>query len=177
MQGPSYLGLTRSISLRRQDIRSHDIDYVDYVGAGLTWGRILSTCVISMWSNDKKCKYMFFFPLQNLARKEYRQFFRRDLAYTNRSTIYKHVHITTQMHLFAIAQAKHFRTYILVLSYRRTHKMYHLVRCTSHNRAVCHQYIDVCRTHATLTVFRSNHAYTVSIFHITSSFSRYILGG
>ena len=23
-----------------------------------------------MWSNDKKCKYMFMFPLQNLARKE-----------------------------------------------------------------------------------------------------------
>ena len=31
---------------------SHDIDYVEYVGPGLTWGRILSTCVISMWSND-----------------------------------------------------------------------------------------------------------------------------
>ena len=23
-----------------------------------------------MWSNDMKCKYMFMFPLQNLARKE-----------------------------------------------------------------------------------------------------------
>ena len=28
------------------------------------------TCVLSMWSNDIKCKYMFMFPLQNLARKE-----------------------------------------------------------------------------------------------------------
>ena len=55
--------------LRRQDISSHDIDYVEYVGPGLTLGGILSTCVISMWSNDIKCKYMFMFPLKNLARK------------------------------------------------------------------------------------------------------------
>ena len=59
--GPSYLGLIRSIS--------YDIDYVEYVSPGLTWGRILSTHVISMWSNDIKCKYMFMFPLKNLARK------------------------------------------------------------------------------------------------------------
>ena len=49
--------------------QQHDIDYVEYVGPGLTWGRILSTCVISMWSNDIKCKYMFMSPLKNLARK------------------------------------------------------------------------------------------------------------
>ena len=59
--GLSYLGLTRSVSWllmpwlltspgRRQDISSHDIDYVEYVGPGLTWGRIWSTCVISMWT-------------------------------------------------------------------------------------------------------------------------------
>ena len=35
-------------------------DYVEYVSAGLTWGRILRICVISMWSNDIKCKYMFY---------------------------------------------------------------------------------------------------------------------
>ena len=52
-------------SLRRQDNSSHDIDYVEYVSPGLTWGRILSTCVISMWSNDLKYKYMFIFPLKN----------------------------------------------------------------------------------------------------------------
>ena len=57
-------------SLRRQNISSHDIDYVEYVGPGLTWGRILSTCVISMWSNDIKWKCMFMFPLKILARKE-----------------------------------------------------------------------------------------------------------
>ena len=47
-----------------------NIDYVEYVGPGLAWGGILSTCVISMWSNDIKCKYVFMLPLQNLARKE-----------------------------------------------------------------------------------------------------------
>ena len=43
------------------------INYVGYVGPGLTRGRILSTCVLSTWSNDIKCKYMFMFPLKNLA--------------------------------------------------------------------------------------------------------------
>ena len=56
-------------SLRRQDIISHDIDYVEYIGPGLTWGRIFRTCVKSMWRNDIKCKYMFMFPQKNLARK------------------------------------------------------------------------------------------------------------
>ena len=75
-------------SLRRQDISSHDIDYVEYVGPGLTWEWILSSCVISMWSNDIKCKYMFMFPLNNLARKE-------DCDLT-------HTYITGQIHLFTI---------------------------------------------------------------------------
>ena len=56
-------------SLRRQDINSHDIDYIEYVGPSRIRGSILSTCVKSMWSNDIKCKYMFMFPLNNLARK------------------------------------------------------------------------------------------------------------
>ena len=56
-------------SLRRQDISSHDIEYIEYVGHSLTWGRILSTGVISMWRNDIKCKYIFLFTLKNLARK------------------------------------------------------------------------------------------------------------
>ena len=43
--------------------------YIEYVGPGLTWWRILSICTISMWSNDIKCKYVFTFPLKNLARK------------------------------------------------------------------------------------------------------------
>ena len=64
-----YHGCWCTGSLRRQDISSHDIDCVEYVSPCLTWGRILSTCVISMWSNDLKCKYIFMFPLKNLARK------------------------------------------------------------------------------------------------------------
>ena len=74
MRGPSYLGLTRSISLRRQYISSHDIDYIEYVGPSLTWGSVISTCVKSMWRNDIKCKYMFMFPQKNLARKCHKRF-------------------------------------------------------------------------------------------------------
>ena len=65
VRGPSYLGLTRSI----QDISSPDIDFIGYTYPSLTWGRILSTCVKSMWRNDIKYKYMFMFPLKNLACK------------------------------------------------------------------------------------------------------------
>ena len=28
-----------------------------------------TTCVLLVWRNDKKCKYMFMFSLNNLARK------------------------------------------------------------------------------------------------------------
>ena len=72
--------------LCRQDISSHDIDFVEYIGPGVrccfwlsekqhitpgfTWGRILSTCVISIWNNDIKCRYMCMIPLIKLARKE-----------------------------------------------------------------------------------------------------------
>ena len=64
LRGPSYLGLTRSISwllmpLRRQVISSHGIDCIEYVGRSLTWGRIVTTCVISMWKNDTKCIYAY----------------------------------------------------------------------------------------------------------------------
>ena len=76
VRGPSYLGLTRSISwllmpwlLTSPGHQQPWYDYVEYVGPGLTWGQILRTCVISMWSNDIKCKCMFMFHLKNLARK------------------------------------------------------------------------------------------------------------
>ena len=49
-----------------QDISSHDIDQVSPC---LTWGRISTTCVISVWRIDIKCKCMFMFPLENLACK------------------------------------------------------------------------------------------------------------
>ena len=64
-----YHGFWCPGSLRHQDIRSHDIDYIKYVGPYLVSGRILSTCVISMWRNDIKCKDMFMFTLKNLGRK------------------------------------------------------------------------------------------------------------
>ena len=84
MPGPSYLGLTRWISwllmpwsLRRQVISSQDIDYIEYEGPSVTRGRILSTCVISMWRNDTKCNYTFMFPLKKLARKGLNQWYVR----------------------------------------------------------------------------------------------------
>ena len=53
---PVYLGQYHGCwcpgSLRRKDISSHDIEYIEYIGSSLAWGRILSTCVISMWRND-----------------------------------------------------------------------------------------------------------------------------
>ena len=68
MWGQSYLGLTRSISWLLMS-SSHDIDYIEYVVPSFTSGTNLSTCVISMWRNDTKCKYMIMFPLKHLARK------------------------------------------------------------------------------------------------------------
>ena len=57
VQGPHYLGLTRSISwlLMHADINSHDIDFVVWVGSCLFWGRISTTCIVLMWRNDTKC--------------------------------------------------------------------------------------------------------------------------
>ena len=69
-RGPSYLSYTRSMSwLLMTWRRKEDIDYIAYVGPSLTWGGILSTCAISMWMHDTKCKYVLMFPLKNLARK------------------------------------------------------------------------------------------------------------
>ena len=60
-----------------QVISSHtcDIYCVDCrVSSFLIWGRISTTCVMSMWSNDIKCKYIyiFMFPLKNLAHKAFK---------------------------------------------------------------------------------------------------------
>ena len=77
VMGPSYFGFTRSISRRlmpwlltspRHQQPCYFV-YVEYVGHCLTWGRILSTCVISIWKNDIICKYMFMLPLKKLAHK------------------------------------------------------------------------------------------------------------
>ena len=55
--------------LCRQDISTHDIDYAEYVSSCLTWGRISTTCVMSMWKNGKMWIYVFLFPLKNSASK------------------------------------------------------------------------------------------------------------
>ena len=75
VRGPSFLGLTMSISrllmpwLLTSPGHQQPWYQLCRTCPGLIWGRILITCVISMRGNDIKCKYMFMFPLKNLARK------------------------------------------------------------------------------------------------------------
>ena len=69
VQHCKYHGCWCPGSLRRQDISTHDIDYVEYVSSCLTWGRVSTTCIMSMWRNNRKCKYMFLFTLKNSACK------------------------------------------------------------------------------------------------------------
>ena len=76
VRGPRYLGLTRSISwllmpwLLTSPGHQQPWYWLCKIGRFLSYlGRISTTCVISMWRNDTKCKYMFMFTLKNLARK------------------------------------------------------------------------------------------------------------
>ena len=68
VRGPSYLGLTRSISWLLMPwlltLLGHQQPWYC-----LIWRRTSTTWVVSMWRHDTKCKYMFMFPLKNLARK------------------------------------------------------------------------------------------------------------
>ena len=71
---PSYLSLTRSISwLLMPWLLMSPGHQQPWYWLYRTWRSFsylrkdLSTCVKSMWSNDIKCKYMFMFPLKNLA--------------------------------------------------------------------------------------------------------------
>ena len=52
VQHSKYYGCWCPGSLRRQVISIHDIDYVEPVGICLTWGRISTMCIVSMWNND-----------------------------------------------------------------------------------------------------------------------------
>ena len=76
--GPSYLGLTRSISWLLMPWLLTSPGYqqpwywlyrmcrsFSYLRKDFKY----CTCVKSMWRNDIKCKYMFMFPLKNLACK------------------------------------------------------------------------------------------------------------
>ena len=80
VRGLIYLGLTRSISwllmpwLLTSPGHQQPWYWLWRICPGFTWGMILSTCVIWRWSNDMKCKYMFMFPLQNVACKEFREY-------------------------------------------------------------------------------------------------------
>ena len=69
VQQCKYHGCGGPSSLRRQVISSHDIDYVEDVGHGLTRGRISTTCVMSVWRNAINCRYIFMFATENFARK------------------------------------------------------------------------------------------------------------
>ena len=80
VRGQSYLSLTTSISWLlmpwllplpgHQQPWYWQSDYVKYVGPGLIRGRISTIYGMSVWRNDIKYKYMFMFPLENLACKE-----------------------------------------------------------------------------------------------------------
>ena len=72
VRGTSYLGFTRSISWLLMPwvltLPGHQQPW-HWLYRICSWGRSLSTCVISIWGNDIKCKCMFIFILKNLARK------------------------------------------------------------------------------------------------------------
>ena len=74
VRGPSYLGLTGSISWRLMPWlltspgHQQPWHWLYRICRSFSYW-ILSTCVITMWMNDTKCKYIFMFPLKNLARK------------------------------------------------------------------------------------------------------------
>ena len=77
MKEQSYPGLTRSISwllmprLLASPGQQQPWFWWCKLGRSLlTWGRISTTCVMSLWKNNRNCKYMFLFLLKNLAHKE-----------------------------------------------------------------------------------------------------------
>ena len=82
VQGLNYLGLTRSIlyhgwwcpgSYCRIIVARTLAAMICMICRSLSylsrWGRISTTCAISMWRNVIKYKYIFLFPLKNLACK------------------------------------------------------------------------------------------------------------
>ena len=74
MRGPSYLGLTRSISWLLMPwlltLPRHQQPWYWLCRIHRSWSYLRKDFkYLCMWSNDIKCKYMFMFPLKNLARK------------------------------------------------------------------------------------------------------------
>ena len=90
VRGPSYLGLTRSISwfLTPWLLASpgHQQPWYWLCKTGKSWSYMMKNFNyliygISVWRNDMKCKYMFMFPLKNLARKELSTLFGKNLFF------------------------------------------------------------------------------------------------
>ena len=73
VQGPSYLGLTRPISwllmpwLLMSTGHQQPSYWLCRICRSWSWGRILSTCVISIWRKDTKCNYVFIFFLKKIS--------------------------------------------------------------------------------------------------------------
>ena len=61
VQHRKYHGCWCPGSLRRQDISTHDIGYVEYMWSCLTSGGISTTCAMSVWRNDINCKCIFMY--------------------------------------------------------------------------------------------------------------------
>ena len=76
VRGPSYLGLTRSISrllmpwLLTSPGHQQPPYWLYRICRSFSYLRkCLSTCFKSMWRNGIRCKYMFMFPQKKIARK------------------------------------------------------------------------------------------------------------
>ena len=54
-------------SFRRQVISTHNIEHVEWVDPCPKRGRISTACVMLMWKNKIKCKYMFISPLKKIS--------------------------------------------------------------------------------------------------------------
>ena len=69
IQHSHYYGCWYSGSLRRQDISTHGIAYVEWVSSCFILGQISATCVMSVWRNSINCKYILMLRMKNLACK------------------------------------------------------------------------------------------------------------
>ena len=79
VRGPSYLGLTRSISWLLLPwllvSPGHQQPWYWLCKIGKSWS-YMRKAFSSVWSKDIKCRHMFMFPLKNLACKELRRIYK-----------------------------------------------------------------------------------------------------
>ena len=69
VQHNQYHGCWYSGSLRRQDISTHGIAYVEWVSSCFKLGKISTTCIMSMLRNSINCKYILMLRMKILACK------------------------------------------------------------------------------------------------------------